>query len=185
MLIGRITSIAQDFFDKGIQVTITLKNGSLTLEELHKLSRFDELQIDMKKYRKPRSKDANAYFHVLVGKIADSMYPPMSKARVKNILIGRYGQQEMVDGEPVHIKTEIGADKMLEQENLHCVPCGSKVENGRELHFYNVYRHTKELDSKEFSILLDGTIEECKQLGIETLSPKEVERIVQAWKPKA
>lgn len=180
-MIGKIASIANDFLKGGVLVTLSLKQCSV--QELQMLSVFDELQIDMKKYRAPRSKDANAYFHVLVGKIADALDPPLSKAYVKNILISRYGQPEIVDGEPVHIKTEIPPNKMNEQESLHCSMIGYKEENGKDLYFYKVYRPSHTLNSKEFSILLNGTVEEAKDLGIETMSAREVERLLNAWQP--
>lgn len=37
-------------------------------------------------------------------------------------------------------------------------------------------------DTKEMSRLIDGTVEEAKELGIETLTPDQVERMKQAWK---
>ena len=35
--------------------------------------------------------------------------------------------------------------------------------------------------SKEMSILIDGTVQEAKDLGIETMTPDELDRIKQEW----
>ena len=51
------------------------------------------LSITVKRLRKKRSLNANAYFHVLVGKIAEKNHT--SKAFTKNLLMARYGQEEM------------------------------------------------------------------------------------------
>ena len=51
--------------------------------------------------RNPRSLDANSYYHVLVGKIADAM--SVSKPEVKNMTLSRYGQIEIVNGKPVYL----------------------------------------------------------------------------------
>ena len=178
--VGKLVNITRDFMTGKLNVTFQLNTEPV--EELNEFAKLDAIDIIAKKHRKKRSLDANAYFHVLVGKIADSMNPPISKTRAKNLLIGRYGQQEFLeDGTPVVLKTNISVDQMLEQEFLHCFPCGCKTENGTVVIFYKVYRPSRTLDSKEMSILIDGTVQECKLLGIETIPPMELERMVSKW----
>ncbi len=71
---------------------------------------------------------------------------------------------------------------MLEQETLHCMPCGSKEENGIEITFYRVYRGSHTYNTEEMSILIDGTVQEAKDLGIETMTPDQIEEMKQKWK---
>ena len=143
----------------------------------------EKLSIEIKPYREKRSLNANAYFHVLCGKIADKL--SMSKYRCKNILIGRYGQPELLDnGSQAILKTNIPTSQMLEQETLHCMPCGSKEENGIEITFYRVYRGSHTYNTEEMSILIDGTVQEAKDLGIETMTPDQIEEMKQKWKLK-
>ena len=47
----------------------------------------EELTVEVKKYRPKRSLTANAYFHVLVGKIAEKM--ETSHAEIHNMMIAR------------------------------------------------------------------------------------------------
>lgn len=180
--VGRLTNATKDFMTGKLNITFQIDTYSI--DEINNLLRTsDVLDITAKKHKKKRSLDANAYFHVLVGKIADELR--LSKTRCKNVLIARYGQQELLDdGTPVVMKTNIGVDKMLEQEFLHCFPCGCKEENGAEVVFYKVFRGSHTLDSKEFSILLEGTIQEAKDLGIETLPPEQLQQIISEWKGK-
>ena len=179
---GRITNVTKDI--RSGKLNITFQIDTEPIDEINEFGRTsDVLDIIAKKHRKKRSLDANAYFHVLVGKIADVL--TISKPRCKNILIGRYGQQDFLEyGGPVILKTNISVDKMLEQEFLHTSPCGTKEENGTLVVFYKVFRPSHTYDSKEFSILLNGTIEEAKALGIETIPPTELKRMMAAWKPK-
>ena len=143
----------------------------------------EKLSIEIKPYREKRSLNANAYFHVLCGKIADKL--SMSKYRCKNILIGRYGQPDLLDnGSQAILKTNIPTSQMLEQETLHCMPCGSKEENGIEITFYRVYRGSHTYNTEEMSILIDGTVQEAKDLGIETMTPDQIEEMKQKWKVK-
>lgn len=176
---GKLVNITRDFMSGKLNVTFQINTEPI--EELNTLATIDEVDIVAKKHRKKRSLDANAYFHVLVGKLADRLC--ISKTRCKNILIGRYGQQEFLeDGQPVVLKTNISVEKMLEQEFLHCAPCGCKHENGIEVIFYKVFRGSHTYDTKEMSILIDGTVTEAKDLGIETIPPAELERMVSKWR---
>ena len=43
--------------------------------------------------------------------------------------------------------------------------------------YYRIYTPSEELDTKEFARLLDGLIDECKAVGIETATPEEVARM--------
>ena len=175
---GKLTGITVDLVTRKLNVTFRI--DTQPIDELNKLQKLESLDIVAKKHREKRSLDANAYFHVLVGKIADVM--SISKTRCKNILIGRYGQQEFLDdGQQAILKTNIGVDKMLEQEFLHCWPCGSKIENDIEVVYYRIMRGSHTLDTKEMSILIDGTVSEAKDLGIETLPPAELDRLARLW----
>lgn len=149
-------------------------------EAYEELKGCDKLSLEIRKYRVKRSLDANAYFHVLVGKLADAMR--ISKPRCKNIMLYRYGQPYLLDDETqAVIKSNIKVSQMLEQEEIHCYPCGSKEENGMELTFYKVYRGSHTFDTREMSILIDGVVEECKGLGIETMTPAQLHEMKEKW----
>lgn len=50
------------------------------------------------------------------------------------------------------------------------------IKNDIEYSVYQVYTPSHELKTDEFAILLDGLMQECKQQGIDTRSPEEIER---------
>ena len=56
---------------------------------------------DVKKHTEKRSLSQNAYFHVLLGKIADAMRLP--KPVVHNMMIRRYGQAQGIAGRLVTV----------------------------------------------------------------------------------
>ena len=177
---GKLVSITRDFCNRKLNVTFQIDTEPI--DDLNDLAKLDVIDIIAKKHREKRSLDSNAYFHVLVGKIADQI--GISTTRCKNELICQYGQQEFLDGREVIIKTNIDVDKMLEQEFLHCRPSKCKIENGIEVVFYKVFRGSHTYDTKEMSILIDGTVQEAKELGIETLSPDKLRELMSKWKPK-
>lgn len=177
---GRIIGITTDFMTGKFNITLEAEEASAIKNGYDKLKNIEKLLVKISPYRKKRSLDSNAYFHVLVGKIAEEA--GISRFRCKNILISRYGQPELVeDGVQAVLKTNIPVSFMLEQETLHCSPCGSKIENGCELTFYKVYRGSHTYDSKEMSLLIDGTVQEAKDLGIDTVSPEEIRKMNERW----
>lgn len=137
--------------------------------------------LELHQEKKHRSLDSNSYFHVLVGKLAQAQKPPISKARCKNMLIADYGQEEYIDGQIVVLKSNLPPEKMCNVEYLHTSCVRISEENGKEVYFYKVYRGTHTYDSKEMAKLIDGTIQECKNVGIETATPDELARMQQLW----
>jgi hypothetical protein len=49
---------------------------------------------------------------------------------------------------------------------------------GREFTHYKIYKGSSEFDAREMNILLEGIIQEAKELGIETITPEEKERMI-------
>ncbi len=115
----------------------------------------------------------------MAGKIADSL--GLSKARAKNMLICRYGQPELLpDGTPLVYKTNAPPEYMWELEVPHSIPAKFSEENGRQVVFYRLYRGSHTYDSREMSLLIEGTVSEAEGLGIETLTPDELARMAAA-----
>ena len=52
-----------------------------------------------------------------------------------------------------------------------------QIFNNREFTIYRIYKGSSEFDSKEMSIFIDGIIQECKQLDIETMTPNEIAKL--------
>ena len=176
---GKLRDVSRDW--QTGKLLLQFEINSVSDEAINNIAAADLLDIKAVKHRERRSLDANAYFHVLVGKIADVL--EISKARCKTELITSYGQIEFLpDGQPAVIKTNIPEEQMLEQEYLHCKPCGVKIEACGVVIFDRLYRGSHTYDSREMSILIDGTVQEAKELGIETLTPAELERMKAAWR---
>ena len=52
-----------------------------------------------------------------------------------------------------------------------------RLFNNRKFTIYRIYKGSSEFDSKEMSIFIDGIIQECKQLNINTMTPDEIARL--------
>lgn len=138
-------------------------------EGYDKLSGVD-INLDVKKWRKPRSNDANAYFHVLVNEIATAR--GMADDEVKRLLVVDYGTYARDgDGQIIGFKLPQSVDpdtiypytKLFKQVG----------ENGKVFNCYLVYKRSSEMDTKEMSRLIDGAIYEARELGIDTDTPEQ------------
>lgn len=135
------------------------------------------LDIELERHRERRSLSANAYFHVLADKLRRKL--GMTMPEVKNHLITSYGQiLYMESGEQAVIKTNVEPEKMVQAEYIHTLLV--KVEPG--VYFYRVYRGSHTYNTAEMSALIDGTVEECKAQGIETVSRDEIDRLLETWR---
>lgn len=139
--------------------------------------------IEPKRWRQKRSINANALFHKMVSEIAKALNPPLSMARCKNILMARYGVMEYLDDEeliPATIKTNIPPDDLLEKEQEHW----KVMRSDGGLWFYTRLKPTHEYDTKQFAKLLDGTLEDAKELGIDVCSEDEKRKALECWGAK-
>ena len=137
---------------------------------------------DLTEHREKRSLDSNSYFHVLCDKLRQSL--GISMARCKNHLIADYGQIEYIEDEPVIYKTNAPEDKMMELETVHTKCVKVTEENGHKIYFYRLYRGSHTYNTAEMAKLIDGTIQECRQQGIETATPNQLAQMAALWEKK-
>lgn len=137
-----------------------------------------DLSIEIKRYREKRSLSANAYFHVLVNKIAAETGE--SDEAVKTRLVCDYGTVARdSDGKVVGFKLPASTDVSMIYPYAKCFD--HREENGKSFACYLVYKQTHLMDSKEMARLIDGAIDEAKSLGIETDTPEQLARYKEEW----
>lgn len=157
---GRLVDMA---FTLGGKQRVTLELNGDFREIWDKLHLEPVLDVEIKKHREKRSHSANAYFHVLVNKIAAETGE--SDDLVKERLVVAYGT--------------IARDKDGCYQYTRCFD--TREEDGKWFHCYLVYKDTRKMDTKEFSHLIDGAINEAKALGIETDTPEQLARYKEEW----
>lgn len=173
-LTGRLCEVSRDFITKKPMIKFLINEEPNGIEDLE----YKDLKIKVAKATKPRSLDANAYFHVLCDKLRQKL--GISMARCKNELITSYGQIEWLDeGVPAAVTSNIPFETMRELETPHWKFI-RMTERGE--YVYWLYRGSHTYDSAEMHMLLEGTIAECKDQGIETATPEEIRRMEELWK---
>jgi hypothetical protein len=147
---------------------------------------FDEMRdkdcdISIKKHREKRSLDANAYFHLLVSEIAKSLNISLEQCKVNmNIEYGTIAKD--VDGKKIGFMLPQNVD--VNSLYKYTKWFDEREINGVKFNCYIVFKETHTLNSKEMARLIDGTIQEAKQLGIETATPDEIARMNALWGEK-
>lgn len=146
----------------------------------------DKLTLRFSKFRKKRSLDANNYFWKLCQLLAEEM-SLSDKTKVTKLDVYRKYIKEV--GQFTYVAVE---NRAVESYIRHwesrgdgfiCEDLGeSKVKGCRKL---ITYFGSSTYNSREFSVLLNAIIEDCKEQGIETLPPDEVKRLVEAWSGKS
>lgn len=174
---GYYHSISKDLISNKYLVTFIVETD--IQEDFLKQKEF-LLDIQAKKHREKRSLDANSYFHVLVDKLAK--YEKVSLAQMKNEMIFMYGKQAFnADGNMIIIKTNVEPTYYKNLESMHWCWVRTDFENGIPVYFYKLYEGSHTYNSKEMSLLIDGTVNECKDRGIETMTPAELRRMYEMW----
>lgn len=137
------------------------------LELIAWLTAQPEKKYEITEYHEKRSLSANAYAWVLINKIADALRK--SKEEVYFQMLKDYGQSEFVS-----VKTNINVKGFFK----YYEEWGRGFVDGKEFTHYKVFKGSSEYDSKEMAILIDGIIQEAQNLGIETITPAEKERLL-------
>ena len=175
-LTGSISGVSRDYKTRKPCISFLVNENIDGIEDLD----GKDLKIKVTKATKPRSLDANAYFHVLCDRLRQKLN--VSMARMKNELITSYGQIDYLEeGVPIIYKTNAPPERILELEEAH-MKFMKQGEDGA--YWYKVYRGSHTYDSHEMHILLEGTIAEAQEQGIETMTPNEVRRMEEIWKAK-
>lgn len=176
---AKITQLTQAFPSKKAVITIEIDAAPASVEELV----GKDLTVDLERYRKKRSLDANAYYWQLCSKIAKKR--GISKTEQHNRLLAEYGAESVVDG-MLEWSVKAMTFDWTKSETTHYRPSGYTVStaDGARLPIFWVIRGSSTYNSEEMSALINGAVEEAKSHGIETMTPDEISRMTAAWRAR-
>ena len=177
-LTGKIVSVSFDYLTGKPRVTLELNERQSALNMVDALKSLEKLAVKLGKFRKKRSLDANAYFHLLVNKIAAATN--MSDDEAKRMLVKRYGTLARdEEGGLIGAMLPAGAD--IDRFYPYTRDYKTMWLDGKEYTCYLFYERTRDLDTAQMSHLIEGTVSEAQALGIETKSKEEIDSLLNAW----
>lgn len=169
-LSGRITGATIDFKTRKPTLTLQINERNDFEALVDDMNGCEKLSIEIKPYREKRSLNANNYCWKILTEIANVLRA--SKEEIYLKLLKRYGQSDMFS-----VLADIPIDKYVK----YYEEIGEGTVNGKLFKHYRVYKGSSEYDTREMSIFIDGVVSEAKELGIQTETPDEIERMKSLW----
>lgn len=158
-------------------IITTSGNIQSEFEELKAIvAQGKELIAEIKQYRHKRSLDANAYCFVLCQKIAEVIHS--TKELVYKKAIREVGQFEIV---PIR---DDAVTRWIECWDSKGLGWFAEVLEDSKLQGYKKvisYYGSSVYDSREMAVLIDEIVSQCKELGIETMTPSELNNLKNEW----
>lgn len=127
--------------------------------------------FEVKEHKEKRSLNANAYAWSLITKIADALRTSKEECYLE--MLKRYGQSEIVS-----VLSQIDVSGYFK----YYEPLATATLQGKEFTHYKIFKGSSEYTTLEMAVLIDGIVSEAKELGIETIPPKEIERLKNLWR---
>lgn len=169
---GKLVNVTRDWKTNLFQITFTV-NEAAAINSVNDIQSCEKLSIKAVKYRKKRSLDANAYCWVIMSKIGEVVNS--SKEEVYEDMLQKYGYFYQDEDGYVSITVKAHVDMSKIAGHWKFLKTNGKFTS------YLMIKGSSEYDSAEMAKFIDCIVEEAKLLGIETLPPDELERMVTAW----
>lgn len=130
--------------------------------------------------RTKRSLNANNYHWVLVEKIAKAN--GISKAEAHNLLMKDYGTDWLdAEGKQVYVLMKDN-DSYLRKDTEHYRPTDATEDRkGTIYRWFVLLLPSHLMNRQQMACLIDGTVAEAKELGIETRTPEEIAHMKALW----
>ena len=145
------------------------------LPKLFELDREKLYDVTIEEHKNKRSNNANSYLWVLCNKIANKLttgYVTTTKEDIYEKMLRCYGQSLKI---PVVLGEK--PDGYFKYYDYN----GRSILNGKVADWYIVYKGSSEYNTYEMTVLLNGVIEECHNLGIETKRQEEIDALLNSW----
>ncbi len=173
---GIIKDINIDYETRKPKISLLLDTKEIEIVE--QLKNENKLNIDLKKYRKKRSLDANNYFWKLLQELcelAEIDTKEEYKRRVKELGIFRRFRIE---------KDNVNTfEKMWTSQGIawFCEIFDTEIIGNTEFKIINAYYGSSSFNTKQMSRLIDGVVQDCQMYGIETKTPEEINSLLESW----
>lgn len=167
---------------KGTQVhmSINSKDAAEVVNLISGVQAGEEYDVTIKKRSARRSLNANNYHWSLCEQMAKAL--KTSKYSVHNQLMIDYGT-DWLDAEGKRSYVMMRDDyNYLKSETIHYRPTDAVEDRkGTPYRWFILLLPSHLMNTAQMSALIDGTVNEAKELGIDTRTPDEIERMKSLW----
>lgn len=175
--IGTLQDISIDYKSNKPKITLLLdqRQSISSLEEIKE----DKLSIEIKKYSKKRSLDANSYCWVICDKIAKELSKENATTKEE---IYKDAILQIGTFEPMIIEEKAFENfkRIWERQGLgFLIQEVSRKDKCIKVH---CYYGSSTYDSKEMSLLIELLVQLAKSLNIETMPEEELNSLLKSWR---
>jgi len=158
--------------NRQIEIVISTKENIQVNEFKEVIAKGKELSVEIKQFRQKRSLDANSYLWVLLNKQAVLLNTNKDELYIQ--ALSDYGVF-------THIVVKANVVDRVISEWKTVRELGNVTINGQDGIQLQCFFGSHDYNSKEFSTLLDGVVNDCKDLDIDVITPRELEVMKNAW----
>lgn len=134
---------------------------------LYNLDKDTLYDVEINKHRNKRSLNSNAYAWKLISEISNVLR--LSKEEVYLRMLRDYGQREWIQ-----VQHNVDISRVYKYFDK----IGTFKINGSVVDDYFIFIGTSNYDSREMSVFINGLVQECHNLGIETLEDIEIKEML-------
>lgn len=163
---------ALTYDEKGLHIDIHPKYAEYIYKLQQQIKNGKVLDVEIKVHREKRSLNANAYLWILLNEIAIVLNSTSWEVYIE--MLRSYGVCRPIPVFPEDAKRERQRYRIVEE-------LGAKYVDGYKFLVWQVWEGSHTYNTKEFSRLLDGTIEEAKALGIDVISKADRDLLLSSW----
>lgn len=172
----KINEAPEIMFAANGDLKVILTAPRVYAKEFDSLPKGKELAVQIKEYRKKRSIDANNYFWLLCDAVAQKI--DSTKEEIYRQKIKEYGVFEIV---PIKAEAVESFKAKWSKNGLgwFCEDMdGCKLEGFKRV---MVYFGSSSYNTAEMQRLINSIVSDCHELGIPTMTPKEMQRLCEAY----
>ena len=138
---------------------------------------------DIAPHTEKKTLNQNSYYWKLCGMVAQKMSKDgLTSAAVHNLNLRALGLREMINDEPICVyipDTDKAEHEVLNRDTYHIAPT-SQIKTGKDGTVFRCYvmlRGSHTFNVKEMTALINLMVQQAQAIGIETLTPAELERM--------
>lgn len=171
----KLDNITRNFKTNKLIISFEALDNINTLEEIENAS---ELDLEISKHKEKRRPNANNYFWLMLQKLCENQeLDPIEeyKKRVKELGIFR-----IMSTEAENVKT---IKKIWEEKGIawFIEEFDTEYKGDIEFKILHLYYGSSSFNTKYMSRLIDGVVQDCHAVGIETKPQEEIKSLLESW----
>ncbi len=137
------------------------------------LTQPDTKKFDLQEITDKRSLQANRYYWSLVNELANVL--KLSKEDLHFRLLQDYGSSDIIS-----VDSKIDISKYFK----YFKEIGKSCLKDKDFTHYKVYVESHKMSKKQFSTLLEGLVQECREQNIPTLEDEDIKEMIKHYEIK-